>query len=122
MVVAADVLYSGMDKLFARALASHLPSVDEMGNGLPQIEAMIACPFRKDSPLHDFFTASMRLGLAFDRLEDCNGNAAGAFTGVDARKAFNGSRFVPFDSTEKRQEVATRPTFSSHNKWFKFSR
>jgi predicted O-methyltransferase YrrM len=26
MILAADVLYSGMDKLFARALASHLPS------------------------------------------------------------------------------------------------
>jgi len=43
LIVAADVLYSGMDKLFARALASHLPifSVEE------PVEAWVASPFRK---------------------------------------------------------------------------
>ncbi len=52
LVVAADVLYAGMDGLFARTLASHLPSRDEIIDvGQEPPVAIIACPFRSDSPL-----------------------------------------------------------------------
>ena len=74
LVVAADVLYAGMDGLFARTLASHLPSRDEIDGQQPP-DALLACPFRKDSPLYNFFGNAYRLGLVFKRLEDANGNA-----------------------------------------------
>lgn len=116
LVVAADVLYSGMDRLFARALASHLPSSEEVEcSRRSPPEAMIACPFRTDSPLAEFFEASMRLGLAFDRLEDQDGCAVGAVSGIDAVEAFAGSQFVPLDSSDRRSQVSTKPTFSSCN-------
>lgn len=67
MILAADVLYAGMDGLFARALASHLPSKKEVGavssSSRGPTEAIIACPNRKDSPLLNFFGICKRLGL-----------------------------------------------------------
>ena len=127
LVVAADVLYNGMDKLFARALASHLPSTEEILKQQEQIQqqqrtteagihALLACPFRTDSPLATFFETCERLGLAFDRLQDEDGNAAGAATGLaPASVAFTNTYFVPLDTIEQRQAVATRPTFSKQN-------
>ena len=127
LVVAADVLYNGMDKLFARALASHLLSREELRQQQDQaqqqqqtrkagIHALLACPFRTDSPLATFFQTCERLGLAFERLQDEAGNAAGAAAGLDpASVAFTNTYFVPLDTNEQRQTVATRPTFSSQN-------
>ena len=107
LVVAADVLYAGMDKLFARALASHLPNEDS--------RAIVACPFRKDSPLAEFFEASLRLGLSFERLQDKQGRAVGAVTGVDPATAYSQSDFVLLESSQQRIEVATTPSFTSSN-------
>ncbi|CAB9518994.1 Putative methyltransferase [Seminavis robusta] len=118
LVVAADVLYSGMDKLFARALAAHLPSLSETGNdddATNTAEAIIACPYRSDSPLMGFFEASMRLGLEFDRLENNQGQAVGSYHGVDCASAFDGSQFVPLETKHQLQHVAGQPTFSSVN-------
>lgn len=92
LIVASDVLYSGMDKLFARALASHL--------SVSSNEALIACPFRKDSPLAGFFGACHRLGLELERLEDGRGRAVGAHFGVDPKHAFSDSRFVPINESD----------------------
>ena len=132
MVVAADVLYAGMQGLFARVLASHLPSVEEMSStssremeevGIP--EAILACPFRTDSPLLNFFGIAHRLGLELDRLEDSEGNAAGASTGMDADAAYENCHFVEIgdrDSGEGRQggsrleDIASRPTFGKGNR------
>lgn len=112
LVVAADVLYSSMDKLFARALAAHLPSPDESSES-STLEAIIACPFRTDSPLEGFVQASMRLGLGLERLENDQHQAVGAGLGVSAVEAFEGSQFVPL----RRQilQVSTEPTFSLLN-------
>lgn len=108
LIVASDVLYSGMDKLFARVLASHLGTKGE---------ALVASPFRKDSPLVGFFGACERLGLSLERLECCNeGSAAGAVMGVNTHNAFSKVHFVGIDTEERRHEVATEPTFSEYNK------
>ena len=117
LVVAADVLYSGMDKLFARALASHLPSPKEVGGCSPSISttALVACPFRKDSPLAGFFDTCIRIGLAIERLEDESGSAVGAHWGVNAEAAFSGSRFVKLDSPDSRIQTYETPTFSDFN-------
>lgn len=104
LIVAADVLYAGMDKLFARALASHLLDND----------SLVACPFRQDSPLVGFFGACHRLGLAVERLEDDDGNASGAHFGRDAFEAYRNSQFVAL--TESNMEHVTEsPTFAPGN-------
>ena len=120
LVVAADVLYAGMDGLFARTLASHLPSSDEIDGQKPPV-AIIACPFRTDSPLFNFFGIVKRLGLELDRLEDGNGSAAGAAPGTNLCEAFYESSFVPLCGGGEGEEkirwrhVATDPTFSLLN-------
>lgn len=106
LILAADVLYSGMDKLFARVLASHL----KIGT-----DAFLACPYRKDSPLADFLDVGIRLGLEFERLEDKHGAAVGGIMGMDASEIYRSSHFVALDSVERREMVATEPTFSSLN-------
>ncbi|KAG7337709.1 methyltransferase-16 family protein [Nitzschia inconspicua] len=113
LVLAADVLYSGMDKLFARVLSSHLASEETAGEKLP--EALLACPFRKDSPLEGFFEVSMRLGLTFERLEDDQGCAVGGFHGITPSNIFSSSEFVPLVSDRQRKAIANDPTFSSYN-------
>ena len=124
LIVAADVLYSGMDKLFARALASHLyssipPSSSSSSLPLEQRQpiALVACPFRKDSPLRGFFDACTKLGLSAERLQDISdGAAVGAFSGVKPDDAFRNSHFVPLDSEVlSMKEVCETPTFSSVN-------
>jgi len=137
LVIAADVLYSGMDKLFARALASHLPSREEIlelqqqkptngtnpmakafGNYANDPEALVAIPFRKDSPLQGFLDVCGRLGLALERLEDEEGRAAGAFTGTDYWNAYAKSFFVPVPAPQDASttmRIAMQPTFSPHN-------
>ena len=120
LIVAADVLYAGMDGLFARALASHIPSSVEINGEQPPV-AIIACPFRNDSPLLNFFGMMKRLGLELDRLEDVNGNAAGASPTnasieFKASVAFNKTSFVPLHEDQSRwKHIATDPTFSSLN-------
>jgi len=129
VIVAADVLYAGMQGLFARVLASHLPSVEEMSStstntsAIP--EAILACPFRDDSPLLNFFGITQRLGLEMDRLEDADGNAAGASSGMDAGEAYADCRFVKIGSglceegrgdDTRWEDIAKRPTFGKHNR------
>jgi len=128
VIVAADVLYAGMQGLFARVLASHLPSVEEMSStstssAIP--EAILACPFRDDSPLLNFFGIAQRLGLEMDRLEDANGNAAGASSGMDAGAAYADCRFVKIGNGDcedgsgdgsRWEDIAKRPTFGKHNR------
>lgn len=128
MILAADVLYAGMDGLFARALASHLPSKKEVGavssSSRGPTEAIIACPNRKDSPLLNFFGICKRLGLSLDRLENATGSAAGASPGMSAMEAYSETKFVSLgyddDDEEERHHrwriVAESPTFSSRNK------
>lgn len=108
-IVAADVLYSGMDKLFARALASHLVKAPT------DQYAIVACPFRTDSPLEGFFDASIRLGLEFERLQDKQGCAVGAAVGVEPSEAYQDSQFVSLNSNDKRKHVAIEPSFSKEN-------
>ena len=131
MIVAADVLYAGMQGLFARVLASHLPSVEELSSTSSREmedvvipEAILACPFRTDSPLLNFFGIADRLGLELDRLEDSEGNAAGASTGMDADAAYENCHFVEIgdgDSGEGRrggsrwEDIANQPTFGKGN-------
>ena len=130
LVVAADVLYAGMDGLFARVLASHLPSSEEIAidSSLPRTTtAIIACPFRSDSPLYNFFGITSRLGLELDRLEDANGNAVGASAGTNSQEAFRESIFVPCgrvgESNQSEEEmvkckwrhIAEKPTFAPLN-------
>ena len=128
-IVAADVLYSGMDGLFARVLAAHLPSPTERvattTDDEPPTRALIACPFRKDSPLLNFFAITARPGLELERLENASGHAAGATSGVNAKEAFADSEFVPigngsietFTNTKSQWErIAKEPTFSIHNR------
>eukprot|EP00747_Dinoflagellata_sp_TGD_P002950 gnl/TRDRNA2_/TRDRNA2_106369_c0_seq1.p1 gnl/TRDRNA2_/TRDRNA2_106369_c0~~gnl/TRDRNA2_/TRDRNA2_106369_c0_seq1.p1 ORF type:complete len:313 (+),score=40.66 gnl/TRDRNA2_/TRDRNA2_106369_c0_seq1:141-1079(+) len=103
LVVAADVLYNGADKLFARALASHLPAASQ---------AIVASPYREDSPLLGFFEAADRLGLAFELLEE-NGMAAGG-TGGDSPSVFQGSQFVPLPP-ERWAAVASNARFTRTN-------
>lgn len=105
LVVAADVLYSGMDKLFARALASHIHSMHTI--------ALVASPFRKDSPLKGFLEAAQKLGLQVERLQDENGQAAGAYTGVTASQAYQDTRFVKLQ--EEWDMVCRNPTFTEVN-------
>ncbi len=79
-----------MDGLFARTLASHLPSRDEIIDvGQEPPVAIIACPFRSDSPSFNFFGIVKRLGLELDRLEDGNGSAVGAAPGTNLSEAFD---------------------------------
>lgn len=106
LVVAADVLYAGMDKLFARALASHLLC--------GQNDALVACPFRKDSPLEGFFGACHRLGLKLDRLEDEDGRASGAHFGRDPFQAYDSTRFVPLEES-KMEQITVSPSFAAGN-------
>ena len=123
--MAADVLYAGMDGLFARTLASHLPSSDEMKMVERQQQppdAIIACPFRTDSPLLNFFAIAERLGLSLYRLENKDGAAAGSASGTSASKAFNQSEFVPVGdrnsgiSKSRWEMIAKEPQFSPHNR------
>ena len=114
LVLAADVLYSGMDKLFARVLASHLPSEKET-KLQPPPEALLACPYRKDSPLEGFFEVGIRLGLAFERLEDEEGRAVGGYLGAEPKDIFQSSEFVPLHSNERRKHVANDATFADAN-------
>ncbi|CAJ1937271.1 unnamed protein product [Cylindrotheca closterium] len=107
LVVAADVLYSGMDKLFARALASHLARDHN--------EAFVACPFRKDSPLEGFFGACHRLGLNVERLEDKEGRATGAHFGMDAFQVFSSNEFVPLEESSNMEHVTASPSFAPEN-------
>ena len=130
LILAADVLYSGMDKLFARALAAHLPSREELiGTTLEPTKlilhdtseqvhlpyALVACPFREDSPLIGFFQAASRLGLGFERLQNQSGEAVGGYHEIDAGEIFEGSFFVSLESSEAQEEVANAPSFSCHN-------
>jgi len=130
LILAADVLYSGMDKLFARALAAHLPSREELMSTVleptkpilhdtsEQVHlpyALVACPFREDSPLMGFFEAASRLGLEFERLQNHSGDAVGGYHGIDADHIYEGSFFVSLDSSEARQDVANTPSFLFHN-------
>lgn len=132
-IVAADVLYAGMQGLFARVLASHLPSMEEkmssnsLSSEVNEVvipEAILACPFRTDSPLLNFFGIADRLGLELDRLEDSEGNAAGASTGMDAKVAFENCQFVEIgggDSGEgsggsRWKDIANQPTFGKDNR------
>jgi predicted nicotinamide N-methyase len=105
LILAADVLYSGMDKLFARALASHLTLENE---------AFVACPFRKDSPLKGWFVSCQRLGLKLTRLEDVDGHAVGAHWGVDPHKIFGNSQFVPI-TEQNLERITVAPTFGAGN-------
>ena len=131
VIVAADVLYAGMQGLFARVLASHLPSMEEMSStssretnevGIP--EAILACPFRTDSPLLNFFGIAHRLGLELDRLEDSEGAAAGASTGMDADAAFENCHFVEIGDGDSGEgsggsrwgDIANQPTFGKGNR------
>eukprot|EP00980_Cylindrotheca_fusiformis_P009900 scaffold2190_cov72-Cylindrotheca_fusiformis.AAC.4 len=120
LIVAADVLYSGMDKLFARALASHLvvSKNNDDNNNDNCNEAWVACPFRTDSPLSGFFTACSRLGLEMQRLEDDQGRAMGADLGVDPATAFSNSQFVPINKGQQQQQqhsVTVNPEFGPGN-------
>ena len=130
LILAADVLYSGMDKLFARALAAHLPSREELiGTTLEPTKlilhdtseqvhlpyALVACPFREDSPLIGFFQAASRLGLGFERLQNQSGEAVGGYHEIDADDIYEGSFFVSLESSETQQKVANAPSFSLHN-------
>eukprot|EP00980_Cylindrotheca_fusiformis_P000251 scaffold54_cov110-Cylindrotheca_fusiformis.AAC.9 len=117
LIVAADVLYSGMDKLFARALASHLVVSNNNNNDNNCNEAWVACPFRTDSPLSGFFTACSRLGLEMQRLEDDQGRAVGADLGVDPATAFSNSQFVPINKEQQQQQhsVTVNPEFGPGN-------
>lgn len=107
LIVAADVLYSGMDKLFARALASHLTCGDN--------EALVACPFRKDSPLEGFFGACHRLGLKVERLEDEEGRATGAHFGTNPFEAYATGVFVPLKESSNLVQVTVSPSFAEGN-------
>jgi len=107
LVLAADVLYSGMDKLFARALASHLHVDTTIG--------LVASPFRKDSPLLGFLQAAHRLGLRVQRLEDGRGRAVGAYSGTDPQQAYRDSVFVPVAGEDRLEEVSKVPTFGQLN-------
>jgi len=108
LIVAADVLYSGMDKLFARALASQLVCDHN--------EALVACPFRKDSPLRGFFDACHRLGLKVERLEDKEGRATGAHFGVDPFQAYASSEFFPLgEESNTMEQVTVSPRFTTGN-------
>lgn len=127
MVLAADVLYAGMAKLFARALAAHLPNRAELqewgewddkniSSNLQDAMypyALVAVPHRKDSPLLEFCQVCDRLGLAIQRLETDEGAIAGAFTGTDAVEAFIDTHFVNISSKSLEDDIS--PSFSSHN-------
>lgn len=127
LIVAADVLYAGMQGLFARVLASHLPSMEEMStretNEVVVPEAILACPFRTDSPLLNFFGIAHRLGLELERLEDSEGNAAGVSAGMDV-VAYENCHFVEIGGRDSREggdcrrweDIASRPTFGKENR------
>lgn len=118
LVIAADVLYSSMDKLFARALASHLhlaSSLSAVEKDTTTTVGLVASPFRKDSPLLGFLEACDRLGLSTERLQDKHGQAVGSYTGTASRESYRIVEFVPIDSNSRQQDVSQSPTFSSHN-------
>lgn len=104
IVVAADVLYSTRERMFARALAAHVTSSNV---------AYVASPFRKDSDLMVFFQEASRLGLTFERLEDSAGAAVGVHTG-EPLAAYDGCRFVPLhDHTTSIEEDDKSRTFGA---------
>jgi hypothetical protein len=57
----------------------------------------------------------MRLGLAFERLEDEKGCTAGGFHGLTPLQIYDSIRLVPMDTEHQRMAVAHYPTFSTSN-------
>merc|ERR1712187_736315 len=72
LVVAADVLYGGRDRWFARALCAHIA---------PNTTAYVAIPPRQDSPLAGFFSALVSEKLAVERFEDSTSRPIGLASG-----------------------------------------